>query len=60
MGGDCAHTYVLYGVNLTHLDQNNLPLDEETERYVDEAVNWKSRFYTHMGRVQLKQELLSS
>ena len=36
MGGDCAHTDVLYGVTLTHLDQNNLPLDEETERYVGE------------------------
>ena len=37
----------MYGATVTPLDQNNLPLDDETERYVGEAENWKSRFYTH-------------
>ena len=34
-------------ITVTPLDQNNLPLDDEAERYVGEAENWKSRFYTH-------------
>ena len=47
MGGDCVHDDVVYGATVTPLDQNNLPLDDEAERYVGEAENWKSRFYTH-------------
>ena len=29
------------------LDQNDLPFDEETERYVGEDENGKSRFCSH-------------
>ena len=47
MGGDCVHVDVVYGATVTPLDQNNLPLDDEAERYVGEAENWKSRFYVH-------------
>ena len=47
MGGDCVHTDVVYGATVIPLDENNLPLDDEAERYVGEAENWKSRFYVH-------------
>ena len=47
MRGDCVHTDVVYGATVTPLDQDNLPVHEEAERYVGEAEDWKHRFYTH-------------
>ena len=47
LGGNCVHSHVVYGATVTPLDDNNLPINEEAEKYVGQATDFKDRFNAH-------------
>ena len=47
MGGNCVHFDVVYGATVTPLDDNNLPITDEAEKYVGQASDFKKRYHQH-------------
>ena len=47
LDGNCVHEDVVYGATVTILDDDNVPVEDEPERYVGGTVNWKERYHQH-------------
>ena len=47
LGGDCIHQDVVYGADVTTLDQENIPLQDSTVTYTGGTYLFKKRMYAH-------------
>ena len=49
MGGNCIHKDVVYGAEVTTLDEDEIPVEDSTVTYTGGTYDWKTRYYGHNG-----------
>ena len=54
LGGNCVHTDVVYGATVTILDNDNVPVDDETQKYVGGTEHFKTRYNAHTRSFRIR------
>ena len=50
----CLYTYVVYGASVTILDNDNVPFDDETQKYVGGTEHLKTRYNAHARSFRIR------